>query len=150
MRMPAFCDLAIHRRLALSIAERRSIMANKRSWDLQHRQKRLDYLFRAYVKPEGDAWHVRHELLHNLARACGEHYCWSETIHIGDHLERQVWMIFGFKEYERKLRFEVGLPAVLAVHIEPVEALPLPNGLADPNRDLSDLARRMARKGYGR
>jgi hypothetical protein len=121
-------------------------MANKRSWDLQHQRNRLDYLFRAYVPRQGHAWHVRSGLLDELARQCGEHYRWGETIHVGPTLDRQEWSIFGFKEYERKLQFEAGLPAVLAIEIKPVEGVPLPNGFANPDRDFSDLARRMARK----
>jgi hypothetical protein len=121
-------------------------MAQKRSWDIERERKKLAYLFRAYVQVREPAWHVRSDLLDELARRCGEHFRWGETVHVGPALERQEWAIFGFREHERKLQFDAGLPAVMAVAIAPVESVPLPNGFADPDRDFSDLARRMAGK----
>lgn len=123
-------------------------MAQKRSWDLQEQQKRRDYLFRAYVQVCVPAWHVRAGLLRELAKRCGEHHRWGEMIHVGPRLERQEWAIFGFKEHERKLQFEAGVPAILAIELKEPEPASLPNGFADPNRDFSSLARRMLRKGH--
>ena len=121
-------------------------MANKRSWDLEHQRKKLAYLFRAYVRHQDHAWHVRNIFLDKLASDCGDHYRWSEMIHVGPTLERQDWAIFGFKEHERKLQFEAGLPAVMAIEIKPVDGIPVRNRLADPDRDSSDAARRRARQ----
>jgi hypothetical protein len=123
-------------------------MANKRGWDSQQEKKRLEYLFRAYVLMGEEAWFVRYDMLARLAQACGDCFSWSETIHVGPTLDRQDWAIYGFKEYEQKLKFEAGLPAVMALAIELPPGHPLPNGLADPNRDLSGLAQRMANKPY--
>lgn len=126
--------------------------SSRDAWVSKHKKSIVEFLFRSYLMPLGEHWPDRHRLLCGHAAKCGDNYHWTENVFVGENRDRQCWMIFGFKEFGHKVQFDAGIAEIMDKDFGPaLPGGPLPNGLANPDRDFSGLARRMARKGdYGR
>lgn len=106
--------------------------SSRSAWESQQRKNQLEYIFRSYVRPRDDAWSTRYGLLRRLAETCGDHASWSDWVHVqGD---RQDWLIWGFKDYELKLKFDAGSAEIMARTIEVIQhdvgVLPIGKDLA--------------------
>jgi hypothetical protein len=87
-------------------------------WMHQLEKDKIDYVFRAYVRCTGGGiWAARHRLLCLLAQECGPHREWSETVFVDG--DRQQWIIWAFKDHALKLKFEAGVPQILARQFVP-------------------------------
>ena len=87
-------------------------------WMHQLAKDKIDYVFRAYVRcAGGEIWAARFNLLCALAAQCGEHRDWSESIVVDG--DPQQWIVWGFKDHALKLKFEAGVPEIMAKQFAP-------------------------------
>lgn len=93
-------------------------MPSSRSyWETNLRKAKIEYVFRAYVRcAGGEDWAARYRLLCQLADGVGEHQRWSENVVVDG--EPQQWIVWGFKDHALKLRFEAGVPEIMARQFE--------------------------------
>ncbi len=97
------------------------------------KRAKIDYVFRAYVMHQGEAWPDRYRLLCRLAAECGDHRTWGEMVHPDGEI--QDWIVWAFKDHRHKLSFEAGVPAIMAREFTLPETAPLPVGRYGAARD---------------
>jgi hypothetical protein len=63
-----------------------------------------------------------------LANESGDHWNWSESVFVGPDQAKQEWIVWAFREFDHKTKFEAGVASIMSMDFVLPDQQPLKMG----------------------